>query len=625
MEVTTANNGGQLITPSSNNTASSQEDNNNKQQYHPLVNNKSTIINNNTTNNSADDASNLNNTSSNNKTTLNSSNHISLLNTNTMHIVSTSTPLKTEVRIVTTEQLSEEDHHSKNILRPELDDVELEVVKDIMNLLIDRIGTESRNNAKQQSQNEERETKMEVCLELEKPLHVPIKEVENQNMSYDDMSIEEKEQIESSPEDRTGDLIIDSEALHPPTSNESQQETLNVATTLDKNFDSSSQEENKAYFSTVNKKNLVESQNVTLNSQTSDSSETIPNPNPPSENTEVKTTLSNLHSSVLSKPEKTTNIPDKPLQSSQINKQETITENAAIRESGVAMDDEEQAVIPIDCTPTEDKIMNNDQEEFEEKAKDMVTLRNLEISPPPPPPPSEEAPSTVEAVKLAEKNDDKAGEVSETSSGKKKRFSAGSLNTSDECRSTEEGGRAKRQRTQTQLFQAGESRLIDTSFNSTSSRNRSVRSSGRSRKKSTTSSTTSDTNISNAHDSSTIQQHLTDVQDVIFYEKNDYLAIRNEENTFYLCQLAENVRIMRPFIRVKWLDTKDGGKTYFLTSHYDKVPQKSILMPVNLIKSNGTKKNEQIFTLTESEEDIINTRLKRSLNAASESGSQQSI
>jgi len=101
---------------------------------------------------------------------------------------------------------------------------------------------------------------------------------------------------------------------------------------------------------------------------------------------------------------------------------------------------------------------------------------------------------------------------------------------------------------------------------------------------------------------------------VIFYEKNDYLAIRNEENLFYLCQLTENVRVQKPHIKVRWLDTNDGGKTYFLTSHYDMVPQKSIIMPVIPITLKGKRKGQQIFALDDQVKESIMDRLKKSLH-----------
>lgn len=224
-----------------------------------------------------------------------------------------------------------------------------------------------------------------------------------------------------------------------------------------------------------------------------------------------------------------------------------------------------------------------------ESHQDMVTLRNLEISPPPP-----------------------YSYESSSADGKRKRVSTESTSTTCQPESTDEGGRSKRQRRQTKLFQVSET-----------TRSRSSRSGSRTRKKSTTSSTTSETDQnSNAQDTPAVLHNTTDLQDVIYYEKNDYLAIRNEENTFYLCQLTESVRVFKPYIKIKWLDTKDDGKTYFLTQQYDTVPHKSIIMPVCLKKLKRDKKGGQIYILDDQDEEIIMERLKRSLNMASESSGQ---
>lgn len=275
-----------------------------------------------------------------------------------------------------------------------------------------------------------------------------------------------------------------------------------------------------------------------------------------------------------------------------------------------------EEVAKLDCIVSEITKVDDLTEVHEDKTKDMVTLKNLEISPPPP----------AEGAEKITNQDKVEEEISLTKSTNKVQKNKRKRNdnsgpTPERCESTE-SGRSKRQRTQTKLFQAGDGKSYreQTSISS-SNRRQSTRPAARNRKKSTTSSN-SDANLSIAQDN-IIQEPTNDLQDVIFYEKNDYLAIRNEENSFYLCQLAENVRVKRPLLRVKWLDTRDGGQTYFLTSHYDKVPRKSIISPVLLNKLKSEKKGEQTFTLNDSDKSNIEERLKRSLNAQTECGSSQ--
>lgn len=264
----------------------------------------------------------------------------------------------------------------------------------------------------------------------------------------------------------------------------------------------------------------------------------------------------------------------------------------------------------------------DDLKDEEEKEKEMVTLRNLEISPPPQSTSAmadADVSITMETIEKADENDESTN-LQARSAEKRKRTTSTSTTDPNESVESVEGGRSKRQRTQTKLFQIGETHSHDDSITSVaSSRSRaSTKASSRgSRKKSTNSSTASESANISANDSTVTQQPnnpANDLHDVIFYEKNDYLAIRNEENTFYLCQLTENVRSKRPTIRIKWLDTNNDGKTYFLTSQYDMVPQKSIIMVVGLNKLKSEKKGEQLFSLADQDKDQIMERLKRSLS-----------
>lgn len=221
-----------------------------------------------------------------------------------------------------------------------------------------------------------------------------------------------------------------------------------------------------------------------------------------------------------------------------------------------------------------------DDDDDVNKTKDIVMLRNLEITPPPQDLIIKATPSP-NATKDIENNTAKNRRSSKRTQSEQSDESSVSV-------------RSKRQRRQTELFQVDS--VQKTNSSSSSSRKQPK------------------------PDTPQIKQQHEEqrFQDVIFYEKGDHLAIRNEENTFYLCQLTENVRVQKPFVKVRWLDTQDDGKTYFLTSHYDKVPQKSIIMPVTLGKLRSDKKSKQIFTIDDQIKDSVLDRLKRSINMPAE-------
>lgn len=259
--------------------------------------------------------------------------------------------------------------------------------------------------------------------------------------------------------------------------------------------------------------------------------------------------------------------------------------------------------------------------------KDIVTLRNLEVTPPPQPSKdllNDETPTTTATTtpELA------CASITESSRKRKvERTHSETTEQSDESAS----GRSKRQRKQTELFQ-----VVSTQTpRSTTKKPKDIieeSSSGRKKSPKKVQSRIPRFQFKQGPErkhlptkpETKVAERLTterqrDFQDVICYEKNDYLAIRNEENTFYLCQLTENVRAQRPYVKIRWLDSVDNGKTYFITSHYDKIPQKSIIMPVVLNKQeSGGAKGKPIFSIDEQIRDTVMERLKRSLNIPTE-------
>lgn len=258
--------------------------------------------------------------------------------------------------------------------------------------------------------------------------------------------------------------------------------------------------------------------------------------------------------------------------------------------------------------------------------KDIVALRKLEITPPPPS-------SDVTSEKRSDSPATNAYPPSQQpmtstqKSAKRKKLTTTppvaltKYETDDESKNSA-SSRSKRQRTQTKLFQAGEVSYdedLDDSLTNRSKKPRISRQSTSTSRKSSIAPSPSPVEQRPDISATKVVQRTDDQQDVIFYEKNDYLAIRNEENTYYLCQLMENVRSNRPTIRVKWLDTTDEGKTYFLTSQFDMIPQKSIIMPVVPNKLKTGRRGEQVFALDDQVKDNIMERLKRSLGVVSSS------
>lgn len=240
-----------------------------------------------------------------------------------------------------------------------------------------------------------------------------------------------------------------------------------------------------------------------------------------------------------------------------------------------------------------------------DESKNIVTLRNLEVSPKPNP--IEESNSTTPDT-LRISDSEILPVIPDKKSIKRKAASIKERPTT-----TNPEQRSKRQRTKTQLFQSpavAETRVKATIEPSQTPR----KTPNRTRK-----------NLNPETPSSTpIQVGGTDLKDVISYEKDDFIAVRNEESSFFLCQCVENVKFYKPFFKIRWLDTVDSIN-YHMTKQYDKVPQRSIIMPVTLIKSKGLVKQDLLYTLPEEERNIIMDRLKRSLLVSVETSSEPQI
>lgn len=71
----------------------------------------------------------------------------------------------------------------------------------------------------------------------------------------------------------------------------------------------------------------------------------------------------------------------------------------------------------------------------------------------------------------------------------------------------------------------------------------------------------------------------------LFY-KNEFVAVRNAEDGFFLCQVLQNVYKSSPKIRIRWLsETKKTG--VYVADFYDVTDLECILTNVELDKGKG--------------------------------------
>jgi hypothetical protein len=78
-----------------------------------------------------------------------------------------------------------------------------------------------------------------------------------------------------------------------------------------------------------------------------------------------------------------------------------------------------------------------------------------------------------------------------------------------------------------------------------------------------------------------------------FYFRNEFLAVRNGEGGFYLCQAMHNVYKSASKIKIRWLNEKEegklnasGGRTYNL-DFYDLTDFECVLTTVELDRVDG--------------------------------------
>lgn len=331
----------------------------------------------------------------------------------------------------------------------------------------------------------------------------------------------------------------------------------------------------------------------------------------------------------------------------------SILEQRDLKQAASQVISSNENVIKLEPVKSAEVVQNLDLEldNHEEEPKVYVDISNLTRS-------SQQSSQTGEASSTeidssAEATNNEEGDTAKQAKQSKKRSRADSKTTTDNDEPSSEG-RSKRQRTQTKLFQvtassstgvrasSGRSSVASGSYTTSPAPKPTAnrKSNAQTRAKAKTTTKTGKSNARQSTSSSkrgsltkrqqveddedddqelppqlTLYDHVSNDQKNVIYEKNDILAIRNEEGTFYLCQLTENVRVMRATLKIRWLDTKDGGNTYFLTNQYDSIPHQSILLPVTLHKLKKEKSKEQFFTLENEIKDMVVERLKRSLTS----------
>lgn len=93
----------------------------------------------------------------------------------------------------------------------------------------------------------------------------------------------------------------------------------------------------------------------------------------------------------------------------------------------------------------------------------------------------------------------------------------------------------------------------------------------------------------------------------IFHYSDEFIAVRNDEGTFFLCRCVHNIYKTSKKCRVRWL-SDNSDDTYMLT-FYDSIDKECILTSVSL----ETGKNNS-YKLTDAERERIDNILKKSID-----------
>ncbi|KAB0802237.1 hypothetical protein PPYR_04423 [Photinus pyralis] len=94
---------------------------------------------------------------------------------------------------------------------------------------------------------------------------------------------------------------------------------------------------------------------------------------------------------------------------------------------------------------------------------------------------------------------------------------------------------------------------------------------------------------------------------IIFY-KNEFLAVRNSEGGFYICQAVQNIYKSSPRIRIRWLSQDKSDKEVYTPDFYDNTDFDCILTNLNLSRAGKGK-----YRLPAAERIRTDSILKRAL------------
>ncbi|XP_008201684.1 proteoglycan 4 isoform X2 [Tribolium castaneum] len=109
--------------------------------------------------------------------------------------------------------------------------------------------------------------------------------------------------------------------------------------------------------------------------------------------------------------------------------------------------------------------------------------------------------------------------------------------------------------------------------------------------------------------SSTPRNKTNDDKLIVFY-KNEFLAVRNSEGSFYICQAAQNIYKSSPKIRIRWLSQEKSEKSgeVYTPDFYDNTDFDCILTNLNLVRVDKGR-----YRLPPAEKERTDSILKRSL------------
>lgn len=95
----------------------------------------------------------------------------------------------------------------------------------------------------------------------------------------------------------------------------------------------------------------------------------------------------------------------------------------------------------------------------------------------------------------------------------------------------------------------------------------------------------------------------------LFNSRNEFLAVRNDEGSFFLCQSIQNVYKSSPRIRIRWLSEDKQNQSIYALDFYDHTDLECVLTTVSLEKQSKGK-----FELTKAERERVQNILQKALD-----------